>query len=473
MVNKLHFSFLDELFKLLFLKKEVVEICLHHFKYEFIPSELIEYKKIYKYFTSYYKEKESIPTYGILNQVFYQDIAVLDTLEIINKAPILELDVFIDHFEQFIRDVEFQLLNEFIVDTYNNGDKSKAIEHCAQKSKEILQINLREDAGKFLKVFTDFEGQQNDRRKEKEKNKIVPFGIKALDALSYGGMDVTDIALVVLRSGEGKSTWLRYMGFYAAYLGLNVLHFQLEGSYQEAFDKYTQIWTGQSYVDIKNGKISSDKYDELITLASRYRNQQKEVTIYCVEKFEEVTMYEIKHITQEYIYKNEKKPDLILIDSLDLLQPGDGHKYGIDQQGVKMRLQKVAQLMKNMSVELRVPIVTATQASNVPYNVWNDPDKVIDRSHIEGDKTLIKPFSFVFTGNQTIDEKSENTMRIYIDKLRNYKIEDKVIYIKTKFEKGSFYNPRATNEFQKKIDEQKKYKIKNESQSKGKKRVWS
>lgn len=451
MTDKLNFSFLDELFKLLFVKKEVMEVCRRYFKYEYIPVELIEYKKLYNAINTFYTQNNDIPSFGVISQMFRSDINTIDLIEKIKKTPIINLESFLKEFENFIKDVEFQILNDYIVELYNNGNKENAIQYCAEKSKEIQKINLQSTAGKFLKVFDHFENQQELRKIAIGREQPVPFGIKELDQICFGGMDNTDIALVVLRSGEGKSTWLKYTGFYAAYLGFNVLHFQLEGSYQEAFDKYTQIWTAQSYYNIKKGSIPQEEYQKLQDLAKRYQTLKKEITIYSIEKFEEVTMYEIRNVIQDYINLHEKKPQLIVIDSLDLIQPGDGNKYGIDQQGVKMRLQKVAQMMKNISVELKIPIITATQASNVPYTVWNDPEKVIDRSHIEGDKTLVKPFSFVFTGNQTMDEKDDQIMRIYVDKLRNYKIPEKVIYIKTNYKLGRFYDVKGTHLLQEKL----------------------
>lgn len=454
MTDKLNHSFLDELFRLLFARKEAIEICRRYFKYEYIPVELIEYKKLYNAINDYYTRNNDIPSFGVMSQAFRSDIDVIDLIQKVKKAPVINIESFIKEFESFIKEVEFQILNDYIVELYNTGKKEKAIQLCAEKSKEIAKINLKSAAGKFLNVFSDFESQQESRKIFKEKNQLVPFGIKELDEICFGGMDSTDISLVVLRSGEGKSTWLKYTGFYAAYLGFNVLHFQLEGSYQEAFDKYTQIWTAQSYYNIKKGSIPREEYQNLLQLAKKYQNLKKEITLYSVEKFEDVSMYEIRTVVQDYITLHEKKPHLIIIDSLDLLQPGDGHRYGIDQQGVKMRLQKVAQMMKNLAVELKVPIMTATQASNVPYTVWNDPEKVIDRSHIEGDKTLIKPFSFVFTGNQTTDEKDEKVMRIYVDKLRNYAVPQKVIYIKTNYELGRFYDVKGTAELQKKVKAQ-------------------
>lgn len=111
-----------------------------------------------------------------------------------------------------------------------------------------------------------------------------------------------------------------------------------------------------------------------------------------------------------------------------------------------------------MADEIGAPIITATQTSDVPFEVWNNPDKVIDRSYTEGDKTLVKPFSFVFTLNMTIEEKENATARIYVDKLRDYKESQEVITIATNYDKRRFYHRGRTMEMYNQISERKEVK---------------
>jgi hypothetical protein len=76
-----------------------------------------------------------------------------------------------------------------------------------------------------------------------------------------------------------------------------------------------------------------------------------------------------------------------------LVKTGISKKIDSDPDHKKEKLQTCAQLLKNLADEIEAPIITATQTSDVPFEVWNNPDKVIDRSYTEGDKTLVKPFS--------------------------------------------------------------------------------
>ena len=100
--------------------------------------------------------------------------------------------------------------------------------------------------------------------------------------------------------------------------------------------------------------------------------------------------------------------------------------------------------MKDLAVEISSRIETATQTSDIPRQQHNNPDFVITREHTEGDRTLIKPFSHVFTGNMTEDEITKKVARIYIDKLRYYSVRDRIYPICTAYQYGKFYDRTRT-----------------------------
>lgn len=446
MSNKLTDNFLLELFKLAFLKQPVLESVVTHLKYEFIPIELAHYKKVLKSIVNIYKVSGKLPTYGAVSQQHNLDPDVQELLKDIKDCHVADSEIIFDQLEEYIKSIRFQILSDQIYDLYTEGRKEEAITLSAKESEGIANFSIRNDNGKYLRLFKDFTEQQRARRvdEEEEVSEKVPFGIDFLDDLTHGGIDITETALIIARSGIGKSTSLKWTGFYAARLGYDVLHIQLEGSEKEAYDKYAQVWTGLSYTNIRTGNIPQKEFEGFEKAAKMMNNKGKELTIYSFEKFDDVTMSDIRDITLEYERINGKVPDLIVIDSLDLVHPGDGLKYGVDTQSIKMKLQNSAKRMKNLTVELKTRILTATQTGDVPPTIWNDPDKVITRNNTEGDKTLVKPFSYVYTLNQTDDELKMKEMRIYIDKFRNYSVGNKIYKICTHYENGRFYDKKRT-----------------------------
>lgn len=445
---KLTVNFLDELFRLLFLKKPLLTICVKHFKYEFIPKEYPEYKLILKSILTQFELTGKLPSIGVVSQQYESKPDVQDALNKIKDSVIQDQEVMITQLQDYIRNVEFQILNENVVTLYQKGEHSEAIDLNAKESKRISEISLRNDAGEFIRIFKDF-GKENSERKaeqSEEKNPKVPFYIDPLDEITYGGLDVTDIALWIMRSGIGKSTALKWTGLKAAMAGHKVLHFQLEGSKKEARDKYTQIFTALPYHSIKSGDIPRESMVKIEKTIAQMEQAQRDVFIYSFEKFGEPTMVDIRELTLEYEKITGSFPDLIVIDSLDLLSTGLYKKIDNDPAYKKEKMQGVAQLMKNLAVEFKTRILTATQTGDVSTNIWNDPDKVIDRSNTEGDRTLVKPFAYVFTGNQTRDEQKGKTLRIFVDKLRNYNPKSQIYPICTEFDKGAFYSTKRTIE---------------------------
>lgn len=448
-MNKFSKNFLNELFLLCFYKKQVIEIVTEHLAYEYIPKELGEYKKILKSITSLYKNSGNLPTIGIVSQQHYRDIKVQDKLAEIKDTKLPDTEMLLVELENYIKLSKFEVMNEKIFEMYNSGENEKAIMLSAEESTKISNFTIKKGNSYFSRVFGDFESVQQkkqDRKMTGESLKSkVPFGIHPLDSATNGGMDKTDTALWILRSGVGKSTALKWTAMNACRLGFKVLHIQLEGSQEEAFDKYSQIWTACLYNDIKNGNINDKKYELLQKNLQWYLKQDRDIYIHAFEQFNTASMTDVRDLTSEFI-KIKGGVDLILIDYLKHLHPGDGIKYGADTQSIKMKKENVADKMKNVATEFETRIITADQVVGVPKEIWNDPTKTMDRYNIAGAKNLVDSFSFVMTGNQTEKEKETNIMRIYLDKLRNSNPEEKTVKIITNYDHGRFYNHRRTIE---------------------------
>ena len=448
MQHQLSENFLYELFRLCFLKKSVIEVVREHLKYQYIPKELKELKFILQSILAQYELSNGLPSYGVISQQFIDNIDVQLALEKIKKSEIVDNELILKQLFNFIKDVKFKLLFEQIVENYNSDKKEDAYKLFVDGAEEVSSFSLKNSNDQFLKVFGDYERRIRESQIMREtgadfKEKL-PFGIDILDLISEGGLDKTDTALWIMRSGVGKSTVLRWTGMYACRLGYDVLHIQLEGGKKEVFDKYTQIWTGSNYSEVKWGSVSKEKEISIKKVLENFQNRQRDLYIYSFEKFGEASMLDVRELLVEYNKIKGKFPDLILLDSLDLVASGVSKKVDTDPSFKKEKLQACAQRFKDICVEFNMAGITATQTSNIPKERWNNPDFTITREHTEGDKTLVKPFSFVFTGNQTLDEEKKNYARINIDKARFYSKKDSVYPICQAFDFGKFYDKKRT-----------------------------
>ena len=136
--------------------------------------------------------------------------------------------------------------------------------------------------------------------------------------------------------------------------------------------------------------------------------------------------------------------DAIIIDSLNLCSTGESKEKDTNPAFLKHKLKTVGERFTNFATTFGTRVLTVTQASDVDQNKWNDPSFCLTRSNTEGDKTLVQPFSYVFTSNRTKEEIKKATARIYIDKLRSYNPKDQVYHICTDYEHGNYYSPRRT-----------------------------
>ena len=457
MAVHLNENFLYELFRLCYLKKSVLEKVKDYLKFQYIPKELKELKLILQSMISQYEMTGSLPSYGITSQQLIDNLDVQLALEKIKKSEVINSELILKKIFAFIKDMKFQIVFQQTIDNYNNDKKEEALKIFIDGAEEIANFSLNSSPNEFIKVFGDFEKRMKESESLKEigadlKDK-VPFGIDILDIISGGGGDKTDTALWIMPSGVGKSTALRWSGMYACRLGYDVLHVQLEGSKKEVFDKYTQIWTGSTYADVKWGNIPENKVDSIKKVIKNLTERQKDLYIYSFEKFGEATMIEVRDLLIEYSKVKGKFPDMLILDSLDLVLSGTNKKIDSDPAYKKERLQTCAQRFKDICVEFNMFGITATQTSSITKEKWNNPDFVITREHTEGDRTLVKPFSFVFTGNQTEEESKKSYARVYLDKIRFYKNKEKVFPICQHYDTGKFYDRKRTlKEFSQLID---------------------
>jgi hypothetical protein len=437
-------NFLDEALCLALKDKTIFEIMKQYLKFSFLPSE--EYKKIWKYFVNYHNIEQKVPTYGIASQAFASDVKSLDITELLAKIKLTtppEKDKFIQMFELYIKQCLFLEGYDQLGDIYNKShDKEDVVTRLGSLFEEIQSVSLREST--FHSVFAGFSDRYADRmfqiaksEMNYEKNTHIPFGIDPLDFYTKGGFKLGDTVLFLGQSGYGKSQVLKYMAVQSALRGLRVAHFQLEDTLQLCLDQYDQVWTGSMLEDIERCQIEDLKFTKLCSSSSMF---QGEIIIDCFEQFGTPSALDIdRRLTEmEKIYG---KIHLVIIDYLELCNPGDGKKYR--PQDERFRREAVGNKFKNIAVKHYCGLATATQASSVSPAELNNPGFFMDRYNVSECKGIVKPFSYFITINATRDELQNGFARLYCDKFRKHKA-GQLIPIVTGFDRGRFYNKKMT-----------------------------
>lgn len=442
MQNKLTYDFIYELFKLCFRKAEIIEICQIHLKYQYLPSE--PFKKIFKAITSYYTLHQKIPTFGTISQQFEKDKDCTEVLAKIKNAPVVDKEQVLQTFEEYIKQSLFVDTYETIADVYNSGDKDKAYGLLKKAAEEINDFSVTQGTSYYEPIFDGFESRNRKRlvkRESGEDLKVkIPSGIDELDALMAGGMDATDTVLFLAQSGVGKTKLLRWCGVSAARRGFKVLHIQAEGSKLESLRGYDSTWTGVVNDLVEYAAYDKELYQLLQRTAKDIKGRGGEIFVHAYEQFTMPSIKDVRTIILD-LEKTAGTVDLVILDYLELFNPGDGKKYTVDQE--RERRRSLGRVLKNIAVEFNTRIITATQASNISPQLSEDANFVMTRNNLSEFKNAAEPFSMFVTLNQTRDEKASNTMRLYVDKMRNYP-SSKVIKIMQSYSNDRFYDRKNT-----------------------------
>lgn len=241
-----------------------------------------------------------------------------------------------------------------------------------------------------------------------------------------------------------NSTVLRWRGLTSALTGADVLHIQCEEAKEKIHMKYSQMWTFKTYTDLKEDNFTQDELDDLHKTLKDIESYANDIKIYSFKKFGDATILDVRTICLEYKKLVGKFPRILIIDSFNLVRTGIP-SFDNDPRP-KYKFQECGKRLKNMCEEFGMSCVTAIQTGDVPFEVWNDEEKVIDRSYAEGDRTVVQPFSWVFSINQTLEEVKHKTCRIFKDKVRDYENVDPVFKVATNYNAGRFYDRKRTLE---------------------------
>jgi len=437
-----------EIFKLLFRKKEFVEICIKHLEYHFIPN--VEFKEIWQEFVRQYKINNLLPTFGTISQKFSTEPKIQDCLIKIKETVIEDEDSVYKNFENFLKDsLSIEFYDNF-GDLYNKGSKEEARHLLREYSEKFNRFSIKDNLI-FKSIFSGFRERIYERQVRNILERVetlgditskkASFGIDELDDKSNGGVDKGDCALFLAQSGVGKTKLLRWIGVTNAQLGKLVLHIQLEGTRAECEDGYDATWSAKNLSLLELGELTEEEIDELSKVAEKIYSNNGEIVVRAFEQFGNVTTSDILESIDEIERIYGKTPDVLLIDYLELMEPGDGRKYAVSQE--KEKRQQLAKELKNIAVTKKTSIFTCTQASSVSPEDLNREDFVMTRYHISGDKGQLFAYSYFITLNQTNDEYENDVMRLYGDKFRKYKGK-MLIRIAQKYDLDKFYDRNRT-----------------------------
>ena len=294
---------------------------------------------------------------------------VMPEASIINAATDAELqpvqlpkenyDWLMDEFESFSRHKALERAILQSADLLEKGDYGPV----EKLVKDAIQISLNKDMG------TDyFEDPRARLTKLKDGNGQISTGWPSIDKKLYGGFNRGELNIFCAGSGGGKSLFLANLGVNWALQGLNVLYltFELsEGLVSMRLDSMmTGISTREVFKNIDDVEIKVKMLGKKSgNLQVKYMPSGKNCN-------------DIRAYLKEYQVKKGCKPDVILIDYLDLMMP---LSVKVSPSDLFVKDKYVSEEIRNLAMETQCITVTASQLNRSAVE-----EIEFDHSHISG-----------------------------------------------------------------------------------------
>ena len=235
-----------------------------------------------------------------------------------------------------------------------------------------------------------------ETRYREDSRKPIPTPWDRINELLQGGLGEGDFGLIFGNPGGGKSWSLVALGGHAVRMGYNVLHYTLELGEDYVGRRYDAFFTK---IPVNHIASHQDEVKELVPqipgkLVIKEFPMGK-ATIHTVES----------HIRK--CSDLEMKPDLVLIDYVDLLS---SKRKNVDR---KYEIDDIYTSTKGLARELKVPIWSVSQVNRAGAK-----DDVIEGDKAAGSYDKIMITDFCLSLSRKAKDKVNGTGRFHVMKNR-------------------------------------------------------
>ena len=240
--------------------------------------------------------------------------------------------------------------------------------------------------------IADFEARYQPRHRQP-----VTTGWKDIDNIVGGGLGKNELGVVIAPTGAGKSMVLVHLGAQAIKEGKTVIHYTLELQDTVIANRYDSCITGYPLSDLMNFK--EEIYDEIKDLDGTLIVKEYPTKSASVNTIK-------AHLNK--LRKRGINPGLIIVDYADLLKPV------VVRKEKRAELESIYEDLRGMANEYDCPIWTASQTNRSGLNA-----EVITMEQISEAFNKCFVADFIMSVSRTIEDKQNNTGKIFIAKNRN------------------------------------------------------
>jgi replicative DNA helicase len=350
-------------------------------------------------FFAYFKKYKCFPTLGLLVTIVRDDLSQRDDAilrdqivhflhRIKTSTDLGDLAFVKDKTLDFCRKQAFKNALEAAVDLI----QTEKFESVITLMKNAISVGLPSSVGHDF--FEDAEA-----RFVKINRQVCPTGLSRLDAkdILRGGLGRGELGVVTANTGVGKSHWLVALGANAMRAGKNVIHYTFELTEYSVGLRYDSNLCEINSNDVQDNKESIlQKYDDMnlgrLIIKEYPTGSASSITIR-------------NHI--EKLMLKGFKPSVIIIDYADIMRSTRSY------DSLRHELKLIYEELRNLSMELNVPIWTASQANR--DSAKSDIVGLENMSEAYG-KAMVA--DVVISLSRKAEEKSSGSGRLFIAKNR-------------------------------------------------------
>jgi len=369
--------------------------------------EFPSHTKIYEVITNYFDKYNILPNDPIILEEIKKTLKgndnisdYEDELAYINKiitAP-ENKDYYLDLVEKFARQEAMKRaiassIVEIKVGNFDNVENLIRQALLISRNINIGHTYFDQANNRWKKLF-------NDAEKDKFKT-LFP----SLDSCLDGGLNRKELALYAGLLGSGKSIFLINTAVQLMTDGRKVLYISLEMSEEKIAQRVDSIMTMIPQAKLKDNILEVEK--RLKLFKDTFPNGELIIKEYPTVR---ANVNNIRALLSQLYTHTGFKPDVIIVDYLELLRPtNEGDAEYLAQE-------RIAQELRGLAVEYNLLVWSATQVNRQGTKV-----NIITDAELADSYGKARTPDLMLSLNQKTDELAQGKMRTYVLKNRNGK----------------------------------------------------
>ena len=254
--------------------------------------------------------------------------------------------------QKFIQRSLIKISNEIIEDAYDESkDVFDLLDTAESKLYDVTQGNLKRSSETAQELVIQAKNKIQEIA-NKEGLSGIPSGFDKLDKLT-SGWQPSDLIIVAARPGMGKTALTLSMAKnIAVNQNIPVAFFSLEMASVQLITRLISSETELSSEKLRTGKLEKHEWEALNV---RVKGLEK-APLY-IDDTPSLSIFDLRAKARRLASQHGIK--LIVIDYLQLMTAGSGHKGGNREQEISM----ISRNLKALAKELNVPVIALSQLS--------------------------------------------------------------------------------------------------------------